>query len=169
MSSDYCTCAHIKKDSALQAAKLAKSLPILSQLTCVQCSWQGDYSTIIDHSKKSRHSLAIKHISGAPELFCLKCKDFQYHSTFDEITRCKMRQPNPIRTPMGIVNMGSTCFLSSVLQLILSNPFLLRFFAISDLFAVKCKACTAAYEDPPRYCMFCELQKLFRSNSANDK
>ena len=165
MHTDYCTCAHIKKESALLAASVAQSLPRNETFACVQCSLQGNYATLLEHSKKSRHYIAIKNISSGPEIYCLKCQDFQYHSQFDEIIRPRKRKANMLGTPAGIVNMGSTCFLSSVLQLLLSNIFLVRFFSLSQLFVVQCKGCEAACDPLPRYCMFCELQKLYHHTS----
>lgn len=124
------------------------------------------------------HSVAVDLVHR--ELYCMHCQDYQYHHLFDSlVNHCRpgkdfMHQRRKI--PLGIINMGSTCFMSSVLQLLISSPALIRFFEISECFVVKCKINEVEKQEEGTgkkknnmLCIFCELQKVFlRTNSSTN-
>jgi hypothetical protein len=159
----YCTCPHMSKDLVSDALNLCQ-LQRNSQWSCVHCGSQcSDYESIKKHvANQNDHFLFIFHRSTRSELYCTQCGDFQYSSLFDQLTSFFPQQPKSHRV-IGFVNMGSTCFLSSVLQVLLSNPILIRFFDLSELFIHSCKASIPQPSPPPRQlCLFCELSKLFK-------
>lgn len=150
-----------------------------STFACAHCDFTGNKG---DESFMS-HFLACTGTSGHVvavdlthrELFCMQCRDYQYHHQFDNLIKhCRpgkdfMHQRRKI--PLGIVNMGSTCFMSSVLQLLVASPALVRFFEISECFVVKCKINEVErLAGKTMLCIFCELQKVFlRTNSTSSR
>jgi hypothetical protein len=158
----YCTCPHLSKDLISNALNLCHSKRHRKSLwSCVHCDSQySDYGSVKIHfAKENDHFLFVFHRSTRSELYCALCGDFQYSSYFDEFTSFFPQQLKTQRV-IGFVNMGSTCFLSSVLQVLLSNPILIRFFDLSELFLHRCKALTSS--QPRQLCLFCELSKLFK-------
>jgi hypothetical protein len=150
---------------------------------CVHCSYSGhkDDEHFRDHFSADNggsgcgsgcgggHSVVVDVVNR--ELYCMQCQDYQYHDVFDRlVNHCRpgkdfMHQRRKI--PLGIVNMGSTCFMSSVLQLLLSSPALVRFFEISECFVVKCKINEVENSTGKNMlCIFCELQKVFLSTNS---
>jgi ubiquitin carboxyl-terminal hydrolase 22/27/51 len=141
---------------------------------CTHCSISGNKEEKLfrDHFKgTSSHSVVVD--MALRELYCMHCQDYQYHHLFDSmINHCRpgkdfMHQRRKI--PLGIINMGSTCFMSSVLQLLISSPALIRFFEISECFVVKCKINEVEKVTGKNnmLCIFCELQKVFLSSNSS--
>ena len=145
---------------------------------CAHCTITGnkEEKAFREHfaiSGANSHSVVVDFVHR--ELYCMHCQDYQYHHSFDSlINHCRpgkdfMHQRRKI--PLGIINMGSTCFMSSVLQLLISSPALIRFFEISECFVVKCKINEVENgHGKNMLCIFCELQKVFlRTNSSTNR
>ena len=113
-------------------------------------------------------------------LFCSECDDVVYDPRFDfvlqqergrshvprtdeatldamlmnDATRADgTKLPSVCRTPRGLRNMGSTCFLNVILQAFLHNPLLRNYFLSDRHNAALCSA--------GRDCLACEMDKLF--------
>jgi hypothetical protein len=109
-------------------------------LLCVRCGMLGTLGNVDFHNHliQESHHLCV-HVEEPFELYCGHCGDFQYSDYFDDLMHRKRRfsisvssvpdvtqlissaalqAPTNIR---GICNMGSTCFMSSVIQVLLNN------------------------------------------------
>lgn len=98
-----------------------------STFMCLQCDFVGCWngSHFITHMKRFGHVFGINSSNGL--LFCFKCMDYIGHletinysmlnKYWDDIST-KTTIPSQERRDglFGLVNMGSTCFMSSILQ-----------------------------------------------------
>lgn len=128
------------------------------QWLCCHC-YQNFYSiqNRIEHFNETKHYLYLFKRDLRDELYCNICNDFQYSNLYDSLTIVKKNKV--INRVIGFINMGSTCFLSSVLQVLLFNPILVRFFELADIFVDNCRLNQSI---PSQSCLFCELYKLFK-------
>lgn len=149
-------------------------------LSCLNCVYFACPTHFAEHFNTSLHSLGINLFSG--HLFCAHCDDYIYdreilsladslkkhnYSLRDKSNTVEhnvlLRVNNKIAyendTPVpGFVNLGNTCFLNSVLQVLMHTP-MLRNYLLSDQH--KCW-----FINEPDQCMVCEISKIFQQAYA---
>ena len=105
-----------------------------STFICLQCGFCGCWnnSHFLHHSKKVGHIFGVNSTNGL--LFCFRCGDYLADLIADisasdwDIAMEKTELPAVERRDglQGLVNMGSTCFMSSIIQTALHNPYFTR-------------------------------------------
>jgi uncharacterized UBP type Zn finger protein len=160
----YSTCSHLKRDIIRSAIKICQmkspqyvnvkspnssstagdiTIDTADWMACTRCDRRSSVmdNEFISHFISSRHNVAVR-LHAPIELYCVLCKDFQYHSDFDKRAGKKRHHkwgeqsadPSAVMSPadtygvQGIINMGNTCFLSSVMQLLMHNKILQRYY-----------------------------------------
>ena len=105
-----------------------------NNLICSSCGYTGSLSDLAlhQHLLNENHFLCVQ-TAGPTELWCGHCGDYQYSDMFDTIMSKKRkysRSYQPSRAPVlrGICNMGATCFMNSVLQVLLNNFYVRKAF-----------------------------------------
>lgn len=110
-----------------------------SNFLCLQCGFSGCWSSshFHDHSRQNGHIFGIN--ASNQLLFCFECMDYvvgiDYMKTpttaknWNQI-EASTSIPNvaQIDGMAGLVNMGSTCYMSSIIQCIIHNPYMIRYF-----------------------------------------
>lgn len=105
---------------------------------CLQCGFCGCWngSHFLSHSKKVGHVFGINSSNGL--LFCFKCGNYigdnelvaasMLNKYWDDVS-IKTVVPTMERRDglCGLLNMGSTCFMSSILQCLIRNPYFFHF------------------------------------------
>ncbi|QEU60034.1 Ubp8 [Kluyveromyces lactis] len=102
-----------------------------STFICLQCGFCGCWNNnhFLDHSQKLGHIFGVSSSNGL--VFCFRCGDFMADlvaeipaSQWDAVME-KTELPASIHRDglQGLVNMGSTCFMSSIIQTIIHNPY----------------------------------------------
>ena len=133
------SCIHLntrcieKAVAAVQHARLSRSS---HDSICVECGLSGFFND----AKFRLHFLIEQHyvyvrVKEPLELYCCHCGDFQYSDDFDlligrkrfrrTLTTLESRRSKKTLIdrprPRAIVNLGATCFMGSVLQVMLNN------------------------------------------------
>ena len=141
---EYYSCEHVSPERVILGLRsvsqmgLSRRLQLQTQYCCVSCDFVCRFSRddMKNHVSKSGHSLFIR--SKDPiELYCALCEDFQFSSVFDRHLRRKRPRTvglgqitkkfanGTVHQARGMCNMGATCFMSSVLQVLMKNPVLM--------------------------------------------
>ncbi|CAK9439706.1 uncharacterized protein LODBEIA_P38060 [Lodderomyces beijingensis] len=139
-----------KKRSSLRCSEC--HLPNFYHLMiCLQCPNVSCHEHSIRHYKSSSHMFAIDSAVGL--LYCFKCENYVNHSLL-ELLRCQVQGTRPHISQMenydnpnklsmlglkGFINLGSTCFMSSILQTFIHNPIVRCQFINNDLHYFNCK------------------------------
>ena len=119
----------------------------LVQYNCLDCPTSGGFSSLDSHFKKSKHQFA----ASSRAIFCGPCNDLVYDPdlTFNGAKkRRKLAQPEPNEEDeaylaanttarpcgregvRGLFNLGETCYMNAVLQMMVHNPLLACYFLV---------------------------------------
>ncbi|RCK55049.1 Ubiquitin carboxyl-terminal hydrolase 8 [Candida viswanathii] len=163
-----------------------------NSMICLQCPHVGCCFNNSNHSyshyKSTKHQFSID--SGSGLLYCYKCNDFINHPDLERI-RMKVvdheysnasgvedayySDPSKVATRglKGFVNLGATCFMSSILQTLIHNPIIKYHFFNNDLHYFNCERGHNQYVnngfiDENNACITCSMDNIFQSFFTSD-
>lgn len=188
---EYCTCEHLKRDAVRGACRVVIAVgcdrlpdPEDQWLACTRCEVLGSRydSSYMEHFVADKHHVAVR-LKEPREMYCVPCCDYQYHSDFDrrlglsrlskwgepempsDGPRTALASPGTALqcAPMhpGFINMGNTCFLSSVMQVLLHNVVLRRYYST----AVGMRVCLEGNKQGgcvTECCIACSVQDMYQ-------
>ncbi|KIW11501.1 hypothetical protein PV08_10801 [Exophiala spinifera] len=113
----------------------------LVQYTCLECSTPGSFPTLDKHFSETKHEFAVS----PKTVYCGRCKDLVYDPTLlsnhkkrkladasDEddsyLTTNTSQRPCGRNGVRGLFNLGETCYMNAVLQMMVHNPILASYF-----------------------------------------
>lgn len=185
----YRSCPHITipvvQNAMFQLQKLEHGkVSMESTHCCIQCGFKGKLndSSFRNHFRNYSHWFALR-CSSPIELFCIQCNDYQYCSYLDKKTGRKRRivgltdeDGNSTNTgkvvrvnntqPKGLLNMGATCFMNSVLQILCRTQALVqsqqlikhtRDCVISNMGTFQTLSTSGLESSDPHSCIPCEF------------
>ncbi|RMZ85408.1 hypothetical protein DV737_g800, partial [Chaetothyriales sp. CBS 132003] len=141
-------CDHVNATTISKIKASRKSPPPshsdFVQYTCIDCPVSGSFAYLGRHFKKSQHEFAISSVS----VFCGQCNDLIYHPAITRmpptVKKRKLAQyhedeessiaANTSARPCGregvrgLFNLGETCYMNAVLQMMVHNPLLASYF-----------------------------------------
>lgn len=148
---DYQSCVHLLPDTILKAIRKVKDVCASCRFNdtclyhCLDCDYHGKLNdkAFRIHALNSGHTVGVR-IRDPAELYCFACKDFQFSSQFDKFTKRKRSRTGIYYSRFGskisktvaaggvcgqvkgLCNMGATCFMSAVLQILMKNSVLMN-------------------------------------------
>lgn len=144
-----------------------------STFICLQCEYTGcwNHSHFVEHSTTKNHIFGIN--SSNQLMYCFKCQDYIgdmdlvnssfLNKTWDDIEQhTDVPQLDKRDGLSGFVNMGSTCFISSILQFLIHNPYIVNYFMTQQHYN-KCQI------RDPTACMSCSLDAIVADTYGNVK
>ncbi|EGW32741.1 uncharacterized protein SPAPADRAFT_149886 [Spathaspora passalidarum NRRL Y-27907] len=165
-----------------------------NSMICLQCPHVGCFGShnhAMLHYKSTQHLFAIDSRSGL--LYCFSCGNYTNHSALEEIRSEIMgnggtnnvvyneenySDPNEvsINALKGFVNLGATCFMSSILQTLIHNPIVKYQFFNNDLHYFNCERNRLQYMnggviEENNACITCSVDSIFQyffSNSSTE-
>lgn len=146
-------CEHLDSDTITKIIVLRNSPsspmdPDFAQYTCLSCSVTGSFPSLDKHFSKTKHDFAVSQKS----VYCGKCNDLVYdpgllpatHSSSTKSLKRKLADSadeddsyltsNTSQRPCGrsgvrgLFNLGETCYMNAVLQMMVHNPLLASYF-----------------------------------------
>jgi uncharacterized UBP type Zn finger protein len=141
---EYHSCVHVAQSKVHNGIKHARELAssrrlkLLTTYYCVECDFCSSFNdnNLQKHTADTGHVVCVRNKDPA-ELFCIACNDFQFSSVFDKIFRRKRTRTGALygkskvsgaampKIVKGLCNMGATCFMSAVLQVLMKNAVLM--------------------------------------------
>ncbi len=144
ISGKYRSCPHMSVDTVQCAIANLRNFQTYKQEEvepalhcCIKCGLRGKMKDLSfrDHFKSCLNSFVLR-CSSPIELYCIRCNDYQYCSYLDKLTGRKRtifgvsdprKNSNKVNEgigtqPKGFLNMGATCFMNSVLQVLCRSP-----------------------------------------------
>ena len=169
---NYSTCEHLNLDIVVKSMQAALNTSVSNFVTCGHCNNSGSLQNteFVRHFTNEHHHICVR--KEPAELYCMTCGDYQYHYLFDRLmkrsylrsgTACNALS-HQTRFPRPMTNMGNTCFLNSIMQVLLANPVLIHYFKITQHIHTRC-ALSSTMNDhvyPKPSCVACEVERLFR-------
>lgn len=169
-----------------------------NSMICLQCPHVGccfnDYNHSYSHYKSTKHMFSIDSSCGL--LYCFKCNDFINHPELEKIRLqiilgdddnienindknnkdmnnfIKQNYVDPgkiaIKGLKGFINLGATCFMSSILQTLIHNPLIKYQFFNNDLHYFNCEKIHNQFInngniDENNACITCSIDNIFQS------
>lgn len=142
----YLACEHLTEStlSKIRKARLSRSKDPnqdLIQYTCLDCPVSGGFASLTKHFDKTKHDFAV----GPRSIYCGICNDLVYDSSLfqtkkkrkvsesDEednlyLTTNTSQRPCGREGVRGLFNLGETCYMNAVLQMMVHNPLLASYF-----------------------------------------
>ncbi|CCF55856.1 hypothetical protein KAFR_0A04210 [Kazachstania africana CBS 2517] len=127
---------------------------------CLDCKsincWNN--KCMATHANELDHAIGINSNSGL--IFCFKCMDYINYESNDDNRNISFPTVTNRDGLHGFVNMGSTCFMSSILQVLIHNPFIVQN-SMSQSHYSSCKIRN------PNNCISCALDEIIAESYGN--
>ena len=196
-------------------SKALTSSPV-RQYHCLQCPHTGSFPSLNTHAKKSNHTFSFEPRSWS--LYCGRCRDLVYDNVF-ELSRYNTNAEKPgrkrsyadvnsedafmitnssdntcgIEGMRGLINLGETCYMNAIIQMMIHNQVLSSYFLGSGHPLHTCEAraeqmSNGIKEEPgsdsdcengtssspenkfsPRVCIACTLSEVFAESRLVEK
>lgn len=141
-------CEHLNSSTVFKikdhrASSVTPLDPHFVQYTCLDCSTTGGFALLNKHFTKTKHEFAVSSTS----IFCGPCNDLVYEPSTTQLPSAKKRKltqvngeddsymtANTSQRPCGrdgvrgLFNLGETCYMNAVLQMMIHNPLLASYF-----------------------------------------
>jgi len=141
-------CEHLDRESIDKIKKFRSSVESTTdwdfvQYTCLECPTSGSFPTLDKHFSKTNHGFAVSPKS----IYCGRCNDLVYEPSMLPAANAKKRKlvqlgdeddsymtANTSQRPCGregvrgLFNLGETCYMNAVLQMMVHNPLLSSYF-----------------------------------------
>lgn len=166
-----------------------------NSMICLQCPHVGccfnNHNHSYSHYKSTKHQYSID--TGSGLLYCYRCNDFINHpdlerirmsvidldystsGTYNEDSNENYREPGKLATRglKGFVNLGATCFMSSILQTLIHNPIIKYHFFNNDLHYFNCERghnqdINNGFIDENNACITCSMDNIFKTFFTSD-
>jgi hypothetical protein len=178
------SCSHLTKSLILTSIQRIQEKRLDSSFgtknhVCVYCGFKGKLNdnSFRSHFKDSNFNHFLSTSCEKPyELYCFLCNDYQFCNVFDNFLTRERKHNVTNEMPLnsnntlqlktrGLCNMGSTCFLNSVLQVFLNNIIFFKFSTSENDCALekikKNKSLLNQTSKPNIFvCIACEFRKL---------